>query len=98
MVNLSDIHDNDEFVAATVSISEQEANQELDSASAGHALQVYRVSANNTQSRLKFRELWEHRELLYFLVWRDLKVRYKQTLIGAAWAIIQPVVTMIVFS
>jgi lipopolysaccharide transport system permease protein len=43
-------------------------------------------------------ELWEYRELLYFLVWRDLKVRYKQTLIGVAWAVIQPVFTMIVFS
>jgi lipopolysaccharide transport system permease protein len=43
-------------------------------------------------------ELWEYRELLYFLVWRDLKVRYKQTVIGVAWAIIQPVFTMIVFS
>ncbi len=47
---------------------------------------------------LDFRELWEYRELLYFLVWRDLKVRYKQTLLGAAWAIIQPVFMMIVFS
>jgi homopolymeric O-antigen transport system permease protein len=44
------------------------------------------------------RELWEHRELLYFLVWRDVKVRYKQTLLGAAWAILQPVATMVVFS
>lgn len=43
-------------------------------------------------------ELWEYRELLYFLVWRDLKIRYKQTLIGVAWAVIQPVFTMIVFS
>jgi lipopolysaccharide transport system permease protein len=43
-------------------------------------------------------ELWEYRELLYFLVWRDLKVRYKQTLIGVAWAVIQPLFTMIVFS
>lgn len=43
-------------------------------------------------------ELWEYRELLYFLVWRDLKIRYKQTLIGAAWAVIQPLFTMIVFS
>jgi homopolymeric O-antigen transport system permease protein len=47
---------------------------------------------------LKFRELWEYRELLYFLTWRDLKVRYKQTLLGAAWAIIQPFLTMVVFS
>jgi lipopolysaccharide transport system permease protein len=44
------------------------------------------------------RELWRCRELLYFLVWRDIKVRYKQTVIGAAWAIIQPVCTMIIFS
>jgi len=43
-------------------------------------------------------ELWQYRELLYFLVWRDIKVRYKQTALGAAWAIIQPVMTMVVFS
>lgn len=42
--------------------------------------------------------LWSHRELLYFLVWRDVKVRYKQTLLGALWAILQPLVTMIVFT
>jgi lipopolysaccharide transport system permease protein len=47
---------------------------------------------------LKLQELWEYRELLYFLVWRDVKVRYKQTLLGAAWAIIQPFFTMVVFS
>lgn len=43
-------------------------------------------------------ELWEYRELLYFLTWRDIKVRYKQTVLGAAWAIIQPFFTMVVFS
>jgi lipopolysaccharide transport system permease protein len=42
--------------------------------------------------------LWEYRELLYFLTWRDVKVRYKQTALGAAWAIIQPVFMMLVFS
>ncbi len=47
---------------------------------------------------LRLGELWRFRELLYFLVWRDVKVRYKQTVIGAAWAIIQPFTTMIVFS
>ncbi|MCE7948240.1 MAG: ABC transporter permease [Chloroflexi bacterium CFX4] len=47
---------------------------------------------------LKLRELWRFRELLYFLIWRDIKVRYKQTVIGAAWAIIQPFMTMVVFS
>jgi lipopolysaccharide transport system permease protein len=47
---------------------------------------------------LKVRELWEYRELFYFLTWRDIKVRYKQTALGAAWAIIQPFFTMVVFS
>jgi lipopolysaccharide transport system permease protein len=45
-----------------------------------------------------FRALWRYRELLGFLVWRDVKVRYKQTVLGAAWAVIQPVMTMIVFT
>src|SRR5947208_982538 len=47
---------------------------------------------------LKLNELWQYRELLYFLTWRDVKVRYKQTIIGVAWAIIQPFMTMVVFS
>jgi lipopolysaccharide transport system permease protein len=47
---------------------------------------------------LDLKELWEYRELLYFLVWRDIKVRYKQTALGAAWAILQPFMTMVVFS
>lgn len=47
---------------------------------------------------LNLRDLWEYRDLLYFLAWRDIKVRYKQTVLGAAWAIIQPFLTMVVFS
>jgi lipopolysaccharide transport system permease protein len=47
---------------------------------------------------LDLRELWSYRELLYFLTWRDVMVRYKQTVLGAAWAILQPVLTMVVFS
>ncbi len=47
---------------------------------------------------LNLRDLWIYRELIYFLTWRDLKVRYKQTLLGAGWAIIQPVVQMVIFS
>lgn len=46
----------------------------------------------------KLRELWEYRELLFFFVWRDIKVRYRQTVMGALWAIIQPVFTMVIFS
>jgi len=45
-----------------------------------------------------WRELWRARELLYFLVWRDLKVRYRQTVLGASWAILQPFSTMVVFT
>jgi lipopolysaccharide transport system permease protein len=47
---------------------------------------------------LQLRALWEYRELLYFLVWRDVKVRYKQTALGITWIILQPVISMIVFS
>jgi lipopolysaccharide transport system permease protein len=47
---------------------------------------------------LKTRELWAYRDLLFFLAWRDISVRYKQTVLGAAWAIIQPVFTMLLFS
>ena len=47
---------------------------------------------------LHLNELWQYRELLYFLAWRDIKVRYKQTVLGAAWAIIQPFLTMVVFT
>ena len=49
-------------------------------------------------SKLDLVALWEFRELFYFLVWRDVKIRYKQTVIGAAWAIVQPVMTMVVFT
>src|SRR5262252_4620646 len=43
-------------------------------------------------------DIWAYRELLYFFIWRDIKVRYKQTLLGAGWAIIQPLMTMVVFT
>src|SRR6266851_1961224 len=45
-----------------------------------------------------FGEMWAYRELLYFLIWKDLKVRYKQTVLGAGWAILQPMLTMVVFT
>lgn len=47
---------------------------------------------------LNFKEIWDYRELFLFLVWRDIKVRYKQTFLGAFWAIIQPFLLMVVFS
>lgn len=48
--------------------------------------------------KVNLRELWRYRELFYFLVWRDIKVRYKQSLLGAAWAILQPFLTMVIFT
>lgn len=59
---------------------------------------VFRIQPSKGWTSLGLRELWEHRELLYFLTWRDVKVRYKQTALGAAWAVIQPFFTMVVFS
>ena len=59
---------------------------------------VIRIEPSKGWVSLKLTELWEYKELLYFLVWRDLKVRYKQTALGATWAIIQPFFTMVVFS
>jgi len=47
---------------------------------------------------LNLRDIWVYRELVFFMIWRDIKVRYKQTLLGAAWAVIQPVMTMLVFN
>jgi lipopolysaccharide transport system permease protein len=56
------------------------------------------IQPNRGWLKLNLGDLWEYRELLYFLVWRDIKVRYKQTALGAAWAVLQPVLTMVVFS
>src|SRR6266516_1144635 len=61
-------------------------------------LPVLRIEPSRGWVSLQLHELWEYRELLYFLIWRDIKVRYKQTALGAAWAIIQPFFTMVVFS
>ena len=59
---------------------------------------VFRIQPETGWTPLDLQETWRYRELLYFLVWRDIKVRYKQTVLGAAWAVIQPVFTMVVFS
>lgn len=62
------------------------------------ALPTLRIAPSKGWVSLKLREVWEYREVLYFLIWRDIKVRYKQTALGGAWAIIQPFFTMVVFS
>ncbi|HEU4873265.1 MAG TPA: ABC transporter permease [Pyrinomonadaceae bacterium] len=59
---------------------------------------ILNIEPSNTWVSLKLGELWQYRELLYFLIWRDIKVRYKQTALGAAWAIIQPLFSMLIFS
>lgn len=62
-----------------------------------HAARVHLAPSRGWVS-LRLGELWEYHELLYFLIWRDVKVRYKQTVLGAGWAIIQPLFTMLVFT
>lgn len=59
---------------------------------------IVRIAPSRGWVSLRLNDVWRYRELLYFLVWRDVKVRYKQTALGAAWAILQPVLTMLVFS
>lgn len=74
-------------------------NEETLAASAGTgSIPHLHIAPSEGFTPLKPEELWEFRELLFFLVWRDVKVRYKQTALGISWAIIQPVMTMLVFS
>jgi lipopolysaccharide transport system permease protein len=61
-------------------------------------LPTYVIQRRSGLDSLHVAALWEYRELLYFLVWRDIKVRYKQTLLGAGWAIFQPLISMAVFT
>lgn len=56
------------------------------------------ITASGAWVSLNLRELWRYRELLYFLAWRDVKVKYKQTVLGATWAILQPVLMMVIFT
>lgn len=56
------------------------------------------IKPSSGLAALNLRDLWLYRELVFFMIWRDIKVRYKQTLLGALWAIIQPVLTMLVFT
>ena len=69
-----------------------------DSPSAGSFGDVLRIEPIEGWLSLNLTEIWRYRELLAFLVWRDIKVRYKQTIMGASWAVIQPFFTMVVFS
>src|SRR6266496_599419 len=59
---------------------------------------VAKIEPGTSWRLLDLREIWEHRELLYFLTWRDLKVRYKQTLFGMAWIVMQPLLMTVIFT
>jgi lipopolysaccharide transport system permease protein len=61
-------------------------------------LPVLRITPREGWFALDYHELWYYRELLYFFIWRDIKIRYKQTAVGAAWAVLQPFLTMLLFS
>ena len=62
------------------------------------AVPVHRIAPARGWVPVRPRELWDYRELLQTLVWREVRVRYKQTVLGVAWAVLQPVLTMVVFS
>jgi lipopolysaccharide transport system permease protein len=59
---------------------------------------ITRIAPSRKWAGFKLKELWSYRELVYFFTWRDVKVRYRQTLLGASWAVIQPLFTMVIFS
>lgn len=61
-------------------------------------LPVLHIRPSRGWSALNLKDLWTYRELVYFLTWRDIKVRYKQAALGVAWAILQPLLTMVIFS
>ena len=60
--------------------------------------ETIRIRASSGWAALNLKDLWRYRELIYFLTWRDIKVRYKQTALGVGWAILTPLVQMVVFS
>ncbi len=63
-----------------------------------HEPETIYIKPSTGLTALNLRDLWIYRELVFFMIWRDIKVRYKQTALGAAWAVIQPVLTMLVFT
>lgn len=83
----------DEFIAAVETMNEPKIEKVK-----SDQMPYLRIQPIRGWRALGLRELWVYRELLYFLTWRDIKLRYKQTVLGAGWAIIQPLMTMLVFS
>jgi lipopolysaccharide transport system permease protein len=83
---------------ATIATDDIERNPRINAISRPPSEPLVVIEPSNTWSALVLRDIWSYRELLYFLIWRDVKVRYKQTLLGAAWAILQPLFMMLVFT
>lgn len=71
---------------------------DANAATSSPSLMAMRIKPTHGWASLKLAELWEYRELVYFFTWRDIKIRYKQTVLGALWAIIQPLFTMLIFA
>lgn len=92
----------DTSVGSAVTVSEGEAEGRVPTWPAaeesGPEPSVRVIEVRSGWIPFDWKELWGFRELLYFLTWRDIKVRYKQTVLGAAWAILQPLMTMVVFT
>jgi lipopolysaccharide transport system permease protein len=82
----------------TVEVEAESNTPDETGTSAGYLDSAIIIEPSKRWVPIRLRELWSYRELLYFLTWRDVKVRYKQTLLGAAWAILQPLLTMLIFS
>jgi lipopolysaccharide transport system permease protein len=76
----------------------QDATISADEKHPVHARTVVRIKASKGWAALDLKALWDYRELMFFLAWRDIKVRYKQTVFGAAWAVLVPLLTMLIFS
>jgi lipopolysaccharide transport system permease protein len=87
-----------DVVANHVCAGSECRNTEFTSAEASSFSNEFVIEPSRGWIRIEFKELWRQRELLYFLIWRDVKVRYKQTVLGMAWAILVPVLSMIVFT
>jgi len=88
----------EETQTVCVPTSSPKAGDSLQSPSTPPDPGVLVIQPSSGWRAIDFREFWRYHELLFFLTWRDVKVRYKQTVLGALWAIIQPVMTMIVFT
>ncbi len=87
-----------ESAKTTQNTAAQPDDPETGLASVARSSTLVQIRPERGWVSLRMGELWQYRELLFFLTWRDVKVRYKQTILGAAWAIIQPFFTMVVFS